>query len=134
MHAKEDMAVELARGPDADAKCSVYILSDMGKKRYDWEVVNQYGKLLQEYFNNRAGLQLLGSLFDAPQGQVTYSSPTFPIFEMSSLQNYLTNDTSLLLLLLPCSGELGYKANLSAYERQAAGGDGSKTGTRGGSG
>jgi len=70
MHSKEEMAVELARGPDADAKCTVYIQGDMGKKRYDWEVVNQYGKLLHEYFTNRSAFQVLATLFDAPPGQV----------------------------------------------------------------
>jgi hypothetical protein len=35
---KEEVAIELARGPDADAKCVTYLESPLGRKRYDWEV------------------------------------------------------------------------------------------------
>jgi hypothetical protein len=67
---KEEMAIELARGPDADAKCSLYLASATGKKRFDWEVLNQYGNLLHESLHRNAVLALFAGVFDAPPGQV----------------------------------------------------------------
>lgn len=68
---KEEMAIELARGPDADAKCSAYIASASGKKRFDWEVMNHYGKILHDSLHDNAVLQIFSGMFDAPAGQVS---------------------------------------------------------------
>eukprot|EP00952_Eustigmatos_sp_NYUAD-ZCMA_P002773 12130-Eustigmatos_ZCMA.PRE.1 len=53
----EELALQLARGPDAEAKYKAYVLTEQGKKRYDWEVVNQYGQLLLEAVHESALLQ-----------------------------------------------------------------------------
>jgi hypothetical protein len=67
---KEEMAIELARGPDAEAKCDLYLSSALGKKRYDFELITQYGNLLREGFHANAVLALFSGVFDAPPGQV----------------------------------------------------------------
>ena len=71
---KEEIALQLARGPDAENKLKSFLLSPAGQKKLDFETMRHYGIQTHHFLNSNLVTQIFASGFEAPEGKYTLNT------------------------------------------------------------